>query len=147
MARQGSRDQGSKQGRQTRTRSKGLIYFRGPLPSTSPETPHPRNSPGQVSITHHTSRHMGTPSLSNPSPAEATAGSVASPSPSSDARRDGLGHKARFRTMTFPRKRAVTACDTCRSKKTKCGNERPICASCSKHGWPCSFDPRLDHAS
>ncbi|KFY90886.1 hypothetical protein V500_04905 [Pseudogymnoascus sp. VKM F-4518 (FW-2643)] len=90
---------------------------------------------------------MSAPSHSNPSPTEATAGSVASPSPSSDEHRDGHGHKARFRTMTFPRKRAVTACDTCRSKKTKCGNERPICASCTKHGWPCSFDPRLDHAS
>ncbi|PVH79103.1 hypothetical protein DL98DRAFT_461561 [Cadophora sp. DSE1049] len=49
--------------------------------------------------------------------------------------------------MSFPRKRAVTACDTCRWKKTKCGNERPICASCAKNNQPCSYDPRLDHAS
>ena len=134
------------QDRQTRTRSKGLIYPPLPPPKL------PRSGLHHTShFTLHTSRHMSAPNHSNPSPAEATAGSVASPSPSpspsSDARRDGHGRKARFRTMTFPRKRAVTACDTCRSKKTKCGNERPRCASCAKNGWPCSYDPRLDHSS
>ncbi|PVH85961.1 hypothetical protein DL98DRAFT_511047 [Cadophora sp. DSE1049] len=99
--------------------------------------------------------HPQVPHTGPPLP-PATAESI-SVSRDSDARGDrsatatspghGRGHKSRFRTMTFPRKRAVTACDTCRWKKVKCGNERPVCASCAKHGWPCSYDPRLDHAS
>ncbi|KAG4436538.1 hypothetical protein IFR05_007976 [Cadophora sp. M221] len=93
----------------------------------------------------------------NSKPFSPEAPDFVSASPDSDARADrsaiatspghGRGQRSRFRTMTFPRKRAVTACDTCRWKKTKCGNERPVCASCAKHGWPCSYDPRLDHAS
>ncbi|KAH6718437.1 hypothetical protein BKA61DRAFT_302044 [Leptodontidium sp. MPI-SDFR-AT-0119] len=92
----------------------------------------------------------------NPNPFGPEASDYVSVSPDSDARADrsaiaaspGYGRqKSRFRTMSFPRKRAVTACDTCRWKKTKCGNERPVCSSCAKHGWPCSYDPRLDHAS
>ncbi|CAN3354040.1 hypothetical protein DICA4_B02344 [Diutina catenulata] len=35
---------------------------------------------------------------------------------------------------TYPRKRAVTACDTCRLKKVKCDNVRPRCGSCTKNG-------------
>ncbi|KAK6464120.1 fungal transcriptional regulatory protein [Scheffersomyces coipomensis] len=34
----------------------------------------------------------------------------------------------------FPRKRALTACDTCRLKKIKCDNVRPRCGSCVKNG-------------
>ncbi|KAH6989939.1 hypothetical protein EDB80DRAFT_587984 [Ilyonectria destructans] len=49
--------------------------------------------------------------------------------------------------MSFPRKRAVTACESCRVRKTKCDNERPQCSSCVKHTLPCSYDPRLDHSS
>ncbi|EKD14457.1 hypothetical protein MBM_07178 [Drepanopeziza brunnea f. sp. 'multigermtubi' MB_m1] len=86
------------------------------------------------------------PSLSG----QAATGPTLTPGSSEpDTREDGptSKSKARFRTMAFPRKRAVTACDTCRWKKTKCGNERPVCASCAKNEWPCSYDPRLDHAS
>jgi len=34
----------------------------------------------------------------------------------------------------YPRKRAVTACDTCRIKKVKCDNVRPRCGSCMRNG-------------
>lgn len=37
-------------------------------------------------------------------------------------------------SVTYPRKRAVTACDTCRLKKTKCDNVRPLCGSCARNG-------------
>lgn len=35
---------------------------------------------------------------------------------------------------TYPRKRALTACDTCRLKKVKCDNVRPRCGLCVKNG-------------
>ncbi|KAL6451877.1 hypothetical protein SBY92_003185 [Candida maltosa Xu316] len=35
---------------------------------------------------------------------------------------------------TYPRKRALTACDTCRLKKIKCDNVRPSCGSCVRNG-------------
>lgn len=34
---------------------------------------------------------------------------------------------------TFPRKRALTACDSCRVKKVKCDNVRPKCGTCVKN--------------
>lgn len=37
-------------------------------------------------------------------------------------------------TSTYPRRRALTACDTCRLKKIKCDNVRPRCGACSKNG-------------
>ncbi|KAK6454836.1 uncharacterized protein RJT20DRAFT_684 [Scheffersomyces xylosifermentans] len=37
-------------------------------------------------------------------------------------------------SATYPRKRALTACDTCRLKKIKCDNVRPRCGSCMKNG-------------
>ncbi|KAH6695663.1 hypothetical protein F5X68DRAFT_258227 [Plectosphaerella plurivora] len=55
--------------------------------------------------------------------------------------------KTRFRTMAFPRKRAVTACETCRARKTKCDNVRPRCSKCVAGDLDCSYDPRLDHSS
>ena len=35
---------------------------------------------------------------------------------------------------SIPRKRALTACDSCRMKKTKCDNVRPKCGSCTRNG-------------
>jgi hypothetical protein len=58
-----------------------------------------------------------------------------------------LTQRIRFRAMSYPRKRAVTACESCRVRKTKCDNARPRCASCIKNSLPCSYDPRLDHSS
>src|SRR5215475_7989948 len=52
-------------------------------------------------------------------------------------------------TASYPRKRAVTACQVCRSRKTKCDNAKPTCSFCRKVGAKCiqspvdlsSFDP------
>jgi hypothetical protein len=49
----------------------------------------------------------------------------------------------------YSRKRAVTACQTCRVRRTKCDNKKPSCSFCLKAGAQCvttpvdmsSFDP------
>ena len=38
-----------------------------------------------------------------------------------------------------PRTRAATACERCRSRKTRCDNGRPICGYCSKHNVDCVY--------
>ncbi|KAL5343416.1 hypothetical protein BJX70DRAFT_393981 [Aspergillus crustosus] len=40
---------------------------------------------------------------------------------------------------TYPRKRAVQACHTCRQKRIKCDNEHPACGSCSGLGIQCIY--------
>ncbi|EGW30792.1 uncharacterized protein SPAPADRAFT_72715 [Spathaspora passalidarum NRRL Y-27907] len=54
-------------------------------------------------------------------------------------------------TATYPRKRALTACDTCRLKKIKCDNVRPRCGSCTKNGnMNCHYrtdDQQKDYSS
>ncbi|CZR62652.1 uncharacterized protein PAC_12549 [Phialocephala subalpina] len=44
-------------------------------------------------------------------------------------------------TASYPRKRAVAACQTCRSRKTKCDNRRPICSFCESSGANCIYSP------
>jgi hypothetical protein len=52
-------------------------------------------------------------------------------------------------TSAYPRKRAVTACQVCRSRRTKCDNLTSSCSFCLKTGARCiqstvdlsSFDP------
>ncbi|KAJ9150390.1 Glucan-beta-glucosidase [Pleurostoma richardsiae] len=52
-------------------------------------------------------------------------------------------------TAFYPRKRAVTACQVCRARRTKCDNRKPACSFCLKTGATCiqsptdlsSFDP------
>ncbi|KAF8861092.1 hypothetical protein BDZ45DRAFT_587382 [Acephala macrosclerotiorum] len=44
-------------------------------------------------------------------------------------------------TASYPRKRAVAACQTCRSRKTKCDNRRPICSFCENSGANCIYSP------
>lgn len=40
----------------------------------------------------------------------------------------------------FPaRRRALQACEACRTKKSKCDNERPSCGSCVQHGIECVY--------
>lgn len=39
----------------------------------------------------------------------------------------------------YQRKRAVTACQPCRLRKTRCDNVRPICGFCSKNGAQCTY--------
>ncbi|KAH7121295.1 hypothetical protein B0J11DRAFT_590340 [Dendryphion nanum] len=42
-------------------------------------------------------------------------------------------------TAAYPRKRAVAACQTCRSRKTKCDNQRPTCSFCERAGGICIY--------
>lgn len=52
-------------------------------------------------------------------------------------------------SAAYPRKRAVTACQICRARRTKCDNAKPACSFCVKVGANCvqasvdlsSFDP------
>jgi len=37
------------------------------------------------------------------------------------------------------RRRALQACEACRSKKSKCDNDRPSCGSCVQHGIECIY--------
>jgi hypothetical protein len=56
-------------------------------------------------------------------------------------------------TAAYPRKRAVTACQTCRARRTKCDNLKPKCSFCLRTGATCvqsavdlsSFDPASLH--
>lgn len=76
----------------------------------------------------------------------------APPSPTDEAgvlnRRPGKRPAARG-TAFYPRKRANTACQVCRARKTKCDNKRPSCSYCLSVGATCiqspvdlsSFDP------
>ena len=38
------------------------------------------------------------------------------------------------------RTRGASACEKCRSRKTKCDNRRPACGYCSKHRIHCVYD-------
>ncbi|KAJ5371741.1 hypothetical protein N7517_003747 [Penicillium concentricum] len=40
---------------------------------------------------------------------------------------------------SYPRKRAVQACHTCRQKRIKCDNEKPVCGSCVGLAMPCIY--------
>ncbi|RSL61398.1 hypothetical protein CEP53_005091 [Fusarium sp. AF-6] len=61
---------------------------------------------------------------------------------------ENRGRRNIFKTG-YPRQRAVAACLTCRERKRKCDNLRPICSSCERIGARCeytkqdasSFDP------
>ncbi|KAF1931342.1 uncharacterized protein M421DRAFT_56388 [Didymella exigua CBS 183.55] len=41
---------------------------------------------------------------------------------------------------TFSRKRSLTACQLCRTRKTKCNNERPICSKCIELNAQCVYE-------
>ncbi|OGE47361.1 hypothetical protein PENARI_c048G03842 [Penicillium arizonense] len=50
--------------------------------------------------------------------------------------------------MSYPRKRAVTACQLCRRQKTKCDNVRPTCGFCANIGASCVYQaPETDYSS
>ncbi|KAK9311942.1 hypothetical protein V1524DRAFT_387052 [Lipomyces starkeyi] len=49
---------------------------------------------------------------------------------------------------TYTRKRAVTACQVCRFRKTKCDNSRPVCGFCQKSGERCVFEaPEINNST
>ena len=46
------------------------------------------------------------------------------------------------------RQRATLACNTCRSRRTKCDGRRPTCLFCDEHGIDCTYrNPSLPAAS
>ncbi|UKZ79186.1 hypothetical protein TrVFT333_006936 [Trichoderma virens FT-333] len=44
-------------------------------------------------------------------------------------------------TAAYARKRAVTACQVCRARRTKCDNKKPACSFCEKTGAKCVTEP------
>ncbi|KFZ02170.1 hypothetical protein V500_00408 [Pseudogymnoascus sp. VKM F-4518 (FW-2643)] len=58
-------------------------------------------------------------------------------------RRRGAGRVG----MSYARKRAVTACQHCRARKTKCDNQRPTCGFCASSDLDCQYEDRKDHSS
>ncbi|KIN03086.1 hypothetical protein OIDMADRAFT_160650 [Oidiodendron maius Zn] len=49
---------------------------------------------------------------------------------------------------TYPRKRAVIACETCRKRKVKCDNQRPSCGGCADLEIECVFrNSKTDHST
>lgn len=44
--------------------------------------------------------------------------------------------------ISYPRKRAITACQLCRLRKTKCDNQRPSCGSCLALDIHCEYQDR-----
>ncbi|KAF4342399.1 vegetative cell wall gp1 [Fusarium beomiforme] len=51
----------------------------------------------------------------------------------------GRGNKRPRTAAMYNRKRAVTACQSCRLRKTKCDNVRPACGFCSRNGAQCVY--------
>jgi len=47
-------------------------------------------------------------------------------------------------THSYPRKRALAACNTCRVRKIKCNNAKPICSSCETSGAQCIYENHGD---
>lgn len=91
-----------------------------------------------------------------PSPDSSTAGGARNVvSQSSD--RDQLAGISRKRKLPpantaflnppeFPRKRSATACQLCRSRKTKCDNLRPACSKCCELNAECVYEEQTDGA-
>ncbi|KFZ24638.1 hypothetical protein V502_00887 [Pseudogymnoascus sp. VKM F-4520 (FW-2644)] len=44
-------------------------------------------------------------------------------------------------SAAYPRKRAVTACQVCRARRTKCDQKKPSCSFCASIGAECNSDP------
>lgn len=57
--------------------------------------------------------------------------------------RDGAGSGPNSSTsriaLMYKRRRAVSACLACRTRKTKCDNVRPVCGFCSRNTAECSY--------
>ncbi|KAJ5031392.1 hypothetical protein J3E73DRAFT_428551 [Bipolaris maydis] len=67
---------------------------------------------------------------------QSTTGSVPIPSVATAQKRPAPRGSA-----SYPRKRAVKACQVCRSRKTKCDNAKPACSFCVKVGATCVQTP------
>ncbi|KAF5966216.1 oleate-activated transcription factor 1 [Fusarium bulbicola] len=68
----------------------------------------------------------------------------------SSSDQQGQGNKRQRTAAMYHRKRAVTACQSCRLRKTKCDNVRPVCGFCSRSGAQCVYPgsgPDSDYSS
>ncbi|KAF5677435.1 heterokaryon incompatibility protein [Fusarium denticulatum] len=68
----------------------------------------------------------------------------------SSSGQQGQGNKRPRTAAMYHRKRAVTACQSCRLRKTKCDNVRPVCGFCSRSGAQCVYPgsgPDSDYSS
>ncbi|KAF5622962.1 heterokaryon incompatibility protein [Fusarium sp. NRRL 52700] len=68
----------------------------------------------------------------------------------SSSAQQGQGNKRQRTAAMYHRKRAVTACQSCRLRKTKCDNVRPTCGFCSRSGAQCVYPgsgPDSDYSS
>jgi hypothetical protein len=59
------------------------------------------------------------------------------------------GDKRRWTPAMYERRRAASACQTCRMRKTKCDNQRPICGFCQQSRGRCVYTDKAatDHSS
>ncbi|ETS06956.1 hypothetical protein M419DRAFT_68701 [Trichoderma reesei RUT C-30] len=81
--------------------------------------------------------------------ADASANGPQSPADAAGLNRRPGKRPAARGTAFYPRKRANTACQVCRARKTKCDNKKPACSYCVSVGATCiqspvdlsSFDP------
>ena len=63
------------------------------------------------------------------------------PSPPGRKKSQPKGDTMRMSSVKdYPRRRALQACQICRTRKTKCDNERPTCGSCNAMGVECSYN-------
>src|SRR5690349_21194568 len=121
----------------------------------------PRSVPVSISSQHSPGSSRRTANLNLSPPIRAMDPSFGSPvSPLSDTPQSISKRPLPRGTAAYPRKRAVTACQVCRARRTKCDNKKPSCSFCERVGAKCisssvdlsAFDPaslkileRLDH--
>ncbi|KAL7662707.1 Zn(2)-C6 fungal-type domain-containing protein [[Candida] zeylanoides] len=122
--------------------------YGGPIPARMPSYAAPGVTPMNVAFPylnapiythspHYTPAPPPQPYVALGPPPPAAAGALA---PTPPKVRKGSAS----RTTANPRRRAMTACDTCRYKKIKCDNVRPTCGSCARAGGePCHY--KIDH--
>ena len=46
--------------------------------------------------------------------------------------------------LTTPNTRGSSACEKCRSRKTRCDNRRPRCGYCAKNQTPCVYSEDVE---
>ena len=90
-----------------------ILHVEPELPSTGPDT------------------NVWDPGISARSPAVSTSAASAVP----------RKRPAPRGTAAYPRRRAIRACETCRSRRTRCDNKKPTCSFCEKVGAKCVTSP------
>ena len=98
-------------------------YQQSSLPQTGPPAPanQPVNHPMHNQFTYQSLPKINQQGIQEHTPA---------PTNIEDRQKNGFQRTK----SSIPRKRALTACDSCRMKKTKCDNVRPKCGSCARNG-------------